>query len=90
MAINYDAYLGFETKRHNTEYFVNEKIEYLYDLCILKKRHRGTEADPLEEAVRAILTACKTERAMSACLHDIIFNDKPIKTLVAEKGGACK
>jgi hypothetical protein len=87
MRIDLNEYLGFEGKRHSTKYFVAVKIEVLYDLCVLC-RH-GNEADPLEEAVRAILTTCKTERAMNNCLHDVIFNDKPIKKLVAERGGAC-
>lgn len=87
MKIDLNEYLGFEGKRHNSKYFVEVKIETLYDLCILT--HHGKEADPLEEAVRAILTRCKTERAMSNCLHDVIFNDKPIAKLVAEKGGVC-
>ena len=90
MKIDLNEYLGFEAKRHSTQYHVDVKIEMPYDACILKTRHRGKDADPLEDAVRAILTACKTERAMTTCLHDVIFNDKPIAQLVEERGGACK
>ena len=90
MAINYDSYLGFETTRHTTEYFVNAKIEMLYDLCILTRRYNGKVTDALETPLRRILTACKTEQAMTDCLHDVIFNDKSIAKLVAKKWGACK
>lgn len=89
MKIDLNEYLGFKGKRHNTNYFVEVKIETLYDLCILKGHYNGVVTDPLEEAVRAILTACKTESTMTNVLHDVIFNDKPIKKFVAEKGGAC-
>ena len=84
MAINYDAYLGFETKRFTTKYFVDSKILVLQELGHLQVN------DPIEESLREILMACKTDRAMTSCLRDVIFNDKPIAKLVAEKGGACK
>lgn len=86
MAINYDSFLGFETPRHNTQYYVDVKIEYLYHLCILHTRYNGRVADPLEDAVRQMLMACKTESAMTSCLHDVIFNDKPITKLLEQKG----
>jgi hypothetical protein len=90
MAINCDLYLGFDSiKRYTTKYFVWEKIELLYDMCILRLR-TGWQPDPLEEAVREILTRCKTERRMTNALHDVIFNDKPIKEFVAERGGVSR
>jgi hypothetical protein len=52
--INTDAYLFPNTSvRHTTKYYVDEKIELLYDFCVL---------------------------------HSVIYDDKPIKVLLAQKG----
>ena len=86
MSIDLNEYLGLPTARHNTKYYVNEKIEILYDFCILKRGYNNRIPDPLEDAVRSMLTACGTEAAMTDCLRDIIYNDKPITKLLAQKG----
>lgn len=56
------------------EDLVEEKIQFLYDFCILlapkieRKRSRGK--DPREERVRAMLMRCKTETEMMQKIRD--------------------
>lgn len=67
-----------------TEELINEKVELLYDFCIL--RHRRGEADSREDAVRELLNKCGTESRMQNVLHDVLLERTTLTDLLKEKG----
>ena len=67
-----------------TEEFVNEKVELLYDFCIL--RHRRGNPDSREDAVRKLLTKCGTEIKMETVLHDVLLDRISLTELLQKKG----
>lgn len=67
-----------------TEELINEKIELLYDFCILRYRRR--KPDARENAVRELLEECGTESRMQNALHDVILERITLTELLQKKG----
>jgi hypothetical protein len=67
-----------------TEELINEKVEMLYDFCIL--RHRKKKPDAREDAVRELLTECGTESRMQNVLHDVLLERITLTELLQRKG----
>ena len=74
---------------HNTtediKTIVDEKVQILYDFCVLNTRGRYNNPDPLETEVREFLTARGTEFAMQSAIIDVITYKKSIYQML--KGG---
>ncbi len=60
---------------------VQEKVELLQDLCILKRKN-----DPRKKAVRQALKECGSELRMEIMLHDVIMGRKTLDELLVTKG----
>lgn len=72
-------------KESATKEFVEKKINLLYDFAILCKKKGKNGAgmpDHREDAVREMLTECKTESAMSIKLHDVLKGNYDLNTLL--------
>ena len=67
-----------------TEELINEKVEMLYDFCIL--RHKRREPDAREDAVRELLNKCGTEFKMQNVLHDVLLERITLTELLQKKG----
>lgn len=61
---------------------IDEKVELLYDFCILRHNARKQE-----EAVREILGSCKSEAEMDRKLRDVLVGGKPLKEFINQYGG---
>ena len=61
-----------------------EKIQLLYDFCILMTRYHMH--DPNENRVREMLEACKSEREIERTLHDVLVGNETLAQLLARKG----
>lgn len=60
---------------------INEKVDLLYDFCILLGRH-----DHREKAVRTMLKECGTEYRMTIKLHDILRGRRTLNQVLKEGG----
>lgn len=67
------------------EEMVAEKMQMLYDFCILKPQ-KNHLPDPRQEAVRAMLEQCESERKMEVLLHDVLLGRETIGALLQRKG----
>lgn len=67
-----------------TEELINEKVELLYDFCIL--RYRKGKPDAREDAVRELLNKCGTETRMQNALHDVLLERITLTELLQKKG----
>ena len=69
----------------DTNSLVEKKVNMLYDFCILRRRKGrwGKElSDSREDAVREMLAACGTERAMTIRLHDVLKGDCSLDSIL--------
>ena len=64
---------------------INEKVDLLYDFCILRHR-RGNKEDARENAVRQMLKKCGTETRMQIALHDVLMDKITLSELLQQKG----
>ena len=64
--------------------YINEKIEIMNDLCILRKN-----ATKQETAIRNILSACKNEIQVDQKLHNVILGNETLKDLIKREGQKC-
>ena len=64
---------------------INEKVDLLYDFCILKHRRWG-KPDNREDAVKKMLTECGTEFRMQNALHDVLMGRIKLTDLLKQKG----
>ena len=69
---------------NRAEELINEKVEILYDFCIL--RHRKGKPDVREDAVRELLTKCGTELRMENALHDVLVGHIKLTELLKKRG----
>ena len=61
--------------------YINEKIEILHDLCILRPNaHRQ------EDALKNILGTCKTEIQIDQKVHNVILGHETLKDLIKREG----
>jgi hypothetical protein len=60
--------------------YINEKIEILHDLCILR-----SNATKQEAKLKDILNTCKTEIQIDQILHNVICGNETIKDLIKRK-----
>lgn len=56
---------------------IDEKIELLQDLCVLRKG-----AVKQEEAVRKILATCQSDRQLDIKVHDLVCGNETIKQFI--------
>ena len=64
--------------------YIDGKISYLYDLCIL--RRRGGNIDEKEELVRELLKTYKSEIAIDNVLRDLYTGTYTLNQLLERKG----
>ena len=64
--------------------FINEQINVLYELHILK--HKRRYADAYEYYIRKLLSDCLNEYQMTAMLHDVKAGNETIEHLFMRKG----
>lgn len=60
--------------------YINEKIEILRDLCILRPNAKRQES-----AIRDILGDCRTEIQIDQLLHNVLCGKETLKELIARK-----
>lgn len=64
--------------------YINEKIEIMNDLCILRKN-----APKQETALRNILSACENEIQIDQKLHNVLCGNETLKDLIKREGQKC-
>ncbi len=64
---------------------INEKVQLLYDFCILRHR-RGGKEDSREDKVRKLLANCGNEHRMQIVLHDVLVDKIKLTDLLEKKG----
>ena len=65
---------------------VDKKVSLLYDLCILQRRKRNSDADAREEAIRQMLLNCPSLISIDNAVHGVIVGKYTLDQLLKSRG----